>query len=213
MSGYKATSFPPLAQGKVRYTGEAVAIVVAESRCLAEDAAERIVVEYEPLPPVGDMEAALAAGAPVLHETGHIDPDFWEANREKILQAYPIRRLGRPGDIAPAVAFLTSDLASWITGQTLSISGGYTTAQPPQTRRSRSSCSCWSRRSRSYPSRSAALASACRRSCLVAFSSATRASMSSLTASSTRIGPPAGGSGLPADPRATSDHSAPSILP
>jgi 2-hydroxycyclohexanecarboxyl-CoA dehydrogenase len=60
-------------------------------------------------------------------ETGHIDPDFWEANREKILQAYPIRRLGRPGDIAPAVAFLASDLASWITGQTLSISGGYTT--------------------------------------------------------------------------------------
>jgi carbon-monoxide dehydrogenase large subunit len=68
MSGYKATSFPPLAQGKVRYTGEAVAIVVAESRYVAEDAAERIVVEYEPLPPVGDMEAALAAGAPVLHE-------------------------------------------------------------------------------------------------------------------------------------------------
>jgi 2-hydroxycyclohexanecarboxyl-CoA dehydrogenase len=60
-------------------------------------------------------------------ETGHIDPDFWEANREKILQAYPIRRLGRPGDIAPAVAFLASDLASWITGQTLSINGGYTT--------------------------------------------------------------------------------------
>jgi carbon-monoxide dehydrogenase large subunit len=68
MSGYKATSFPPLAQGEVRYTGEAVAIVVAESRYVAEDAAERIVVEYEPLPPVGDMEAALAAGAPVLHE-------------------------------------------------------------------------------------------------------------------------------------------------
>ena len=47
------------------------------------------------------------------------------ANREKILQAYAIKRLGRPGDIAPTVAFLASDLASWITGQTLSISGGY----------------------------------------------------------------------------------------
>jgi phosphoglycerate dehydrogenase-like enzyme len=58
-------------------------------------------------------------------ETGHTDPDFWAANREKILQAYAIKRLGRPGDIAPAVAFLASDLASWITGQTLSISGGY----------------------------------------------------------------------------------------
>jgi NAD(P)-dependent dehydrogenase (short-subunit alcohol dehydrogenase family) len=60
-------------------------------------------------------------------ETGHTDPDFWEANREKILQAYAIKRLGRPEDIAPAVAFLASDLAAWITGQTLSISGGYTT--------------------------------------------------------------------------------------
>ncbi|HUK63624.1 MAG TPA: signal peptidase I [Dongiaceae bacterium] len=59
-------------------------------------------------------------------ETGHTDPEFWAANRDKILQAYAIKRLGRPGDIAPAVAFLASDLASWITGQTLSVSGGYT---------------------------------------------------------------------------------------
>ena len=60
-------------------------------------------------------------------QTGHADPSFWDANRDKILQAYAIKRLGRPGDIAPLVAFLASDLASWITGQTISVSGGYTT--------------------------------------------------------------------------------------
>ena len=60
-------------------------------------------------------------------QTDHADPSFCDANREKILQAYPIKRLGRPEDIAPLVAFLASDQASWITGQTISVSGGYTT--------------------------------------------------------------------------------------
>lgn len=41
---------------------------------------------------------------------------------------YPLRRLGTPQDIANAVAFLVSDRASWITGQTLSVSGGYSMA-------------------------------------------------------------------------------------
>ena len=68
---------------------------------------------------------ALALG---LVETDHTDKAWLEANREKILGFYPLRRLGQPGDVAPAVAFLASDGASWITGQIISISGGYATA-------------------------------------------------------------------------------------
>ncbi|MCS6891954.1 MAG: xanthine dehydrogenase family protein molybdopterin-binding subunit [Rhodovarius sp.] len=57
----------PLARGVVRYAGEWVAAVVAESRALAEDAAELVEVDYDPLPHVVDPEAALAPDAPLVH--------------------------------------------------------------------------------------------------------------------------------------------------
>ncbi len=58
----------PLARGKVRFAGEAVAFVVANTRARAQDAAERIAVEYEELAPVTDAERALAPGTPRLWE-------------------------------------------------------------------------------------------------------------------------------------------------
>ena len=54
----------PLATDKARYAGDGVAVVVAASRALAQDAAELVEVDYEPLPAVTDVEAALADGAP-----------------------------------------------------------------------------------------------------------------------------------------------------
>lgn len=53
---------------KVRFVGEPVVFVVAADRYIAEDALPLVAVEYEPLPPVVDSDAALAAGAPLLHE-------------------------------------------------------------------------------------------------------------------------------------------------
>ncbi len=52
---------------------------------------------------------------------GHLTPDL----EARIAQAYPLRKLGLPEDVAKAVIFLASDGASHITGQTLSVSGGY----------------------------------------------------------------------------------------
>jgi 2-furoyl-CoA dehydrogenase large subunit len=56
------------AVGVVRYVGEPVAVVVARDRYVAEDAAELVEVDYDRLPVAASPEAALASGAPVLHE-------------------------------------------------------------------------------------------------------------------------------------------------
>lgn len=59
-----------------------------------------------------------------LVETAH-DPVWLNANRERLVQLYPVRRLGQPDDIAPMVTLLASPRSGWITGQVISISGGY----------------------------------------------------------------------------------------
>jgi aerobic carbon-monoxide dehydrogenase large subunit len=59
-----ACARPPLATDRVRFVGEPVAVVIAESQSAAEDAAERVVVDYRPLPAVVDPEAAIAPDAP-----------------------------------------------------------------------------------------------------------------------------------------------------
>jgi 3-oxoacyl-[acyl-carrier protein] reductase len=59
-----------------------------------------------------------------LVETDH-DRGWVEANRERLVQLYPLRRLGLASDVAPMVAMLASPRSAWITGQVLSISGGY----------------------------------------------------------------------------------------
>jgi NAD(P)-dependent dehydrogenase (short-subunit alcohol dehydrogenase family) len=50
---------------------------------------------------------------------------FWEGDQAAVAAAYPLGRAGEPSDIGEAIAFFASDDASWITGQTLCIDGGY----------------------------------------------------------------------------------------
>src|SRR5438105_14100775 len=83
-----------LAAGEVRYSGEYVAAVVAESRYVAEDARDLVEVEYEPLTPVVDPLEAMKPGSPLVHEPlgsnvayertfvfGDVDADFAGADR------------------------------------------------------------------------------------------------------------------------------------
>ncbi|HEU4450405.1 MAG TPA: xanthine dehydrogenase family protein molybdopterin-binding subunit [Gaiellaceae bacterium] len=94
---------PVLARGKVRYAGEPVAIVVARSRALAEDAAELVEVEYDPLEPV--LDPRTAGGAPLLHDhvpgnvlvswartSGDVEGAFSRADRV-VAQSFHIPRL------------------------------------------------------------------------------------------------------------------------
>ncbi len=58
----------PLVKDKVKHAGEIIAVVVAESRYIAEDAVEEILVEFEPLPAVVDLEKCLEPGSVLVHD-------------------------------------------------------------------------------------------------------------------------------------------------
>jgi carbon-monoxide dehydrogenase large subunit len=107
----------PLAADKVRHVGEPVAIVVAESAYAAEDAVERVIVDYEELPVVLDAETALAPGAPLVHEdldsnlmaemTQTVgDPDRAFAEADVVLREtfYMARMSGQPMETRGVVA-------------------------------------------------------------------------------------------------------------
>ncbi len=76
----------PLARDVARYVGEPVAVVVAATRALAEDAAERIEIEWEALPPVASANQALRADAPRLHSTGNV-ASHWSFDLGNVEQA------------------------------------------------------------------------------------------------------------------------------
>jgi carbon-monoxide dehydrogenase large subunit len=113
---------PVLARDKVRYAGEAVAIVIAQSRALAEDAAELVEVDLEPLPAVVDVRAALAATAPLLHEelgnnvlsrwskrAGDVDGAFARAHRVVACSFSIPRLVAAPLEPRGAVASYDAD--------------------------------------------------------------------------------------------------------
>ncbi|MEN8159816.1 MAG: SDR family oxidoreductase, partial [Myxococcota bacterium] len=107
--------------GRVGSTGEAVYSatkggVIAFSKALAREVARHGITVNCVCP--GPTDTAL------LEQVREYD----EKLHASLARAIPLRRLGKPEDIAAAVAFLASDAAAYITGQTLSVSGGLTMA-------------------------------------------------------------------------------------
>ncbi len=94
MKNYYATPIWPLARGKVRYVGEPVVAVVAESRYAAEDALEHISIDYEPLPFAIRQIDAVADDAPLLHEEAGsnviISREFKRGDVDKAIEEAPV---------------------------------------------------------------------------------------------------------------------------
>jgi carbon-monoxide dehydrogenase large subunit len=99
MRNYHPTPIYPLACGKVRYVGEPVVAVLAESRYVAEDALDLIEIVYEPLPTVIDPELAAQADAPLLHDEAGtntlVEREFSRGDVDAELARAPIRVGGR----------------------------------------------------------------------------------------------------------------------
>jgi carbon-monoxide dehydrogenase large subunit len=68
LASYKSSGQPPLAHGKVRFTGEPVVMIFARTRAQAEDLAERVEIDFDELPPIGNTDIALADTANRVHE-------------------------------------------------------------------------------------------------------------------------------------------------
>jgi carbon-monoxide dehydrogenase large subunit len=81
---------PVLTSDRVRYVGDPVAIVVAETAVEARDAAEAVLLDVEPLPAVMRASEAAAPGAPQLHDEvpGNVAAEFHYGDAEKVAAAF-----------------------------------------------------------------------------------------------------------------------------
>jgi carbon-monoxide dehydrogenase large subunit len=129
----KMPSHFPLAFDKARHVGDGVAVVVAETRSIAKDAAELVQVEYEPLPSVTDVTQALDAAAPLVHDDFETNECYvWKLDAGEVEQAFAdadvtVKRRYRqqrliPNAIEPRGALAqelpgTGDLTLWTSTQ------------------------------------------------------------------------------------------------
>jgi aerobic carbon-monoxide dehydrogenase large subunit len=89
-SPMKAGAHPALADGKVRYVGDHVAVVIGETLAAARDAAEQIVVDYEVLPANADLATCTDKGKPAIHDVAadNVVYDFHLGNKDAVDAAF-----------------------------------------------------------------------------------------------------------------------------
>ncbi len=133
MPGLRKPERRPLAVGRARYVGDPVAVIVAESLAIAEDARDLVDIDYTPLPVVVDPEAALAPGAPRLYDEldsnlafsqqsggGDIQAAFAQADR--IIRLRLVNQRLAPSSLEPRACLFDFDpssgeLTAWVSSQ------------------------------------------------------------------------------------------------
>ncbi len=129
----KQPNHRPLAVDEARYVGDGVAVVIAESRAEARDAAELVQVDYDPLPTVIDAEKALEDGSPLVHEefdtnrcytwnlaAGEVDEEFAKADvtvKERYRQQRLIPNAIEPRGVIVQPFPATGELTMWSSTQ------------------------------------------------------------------------------------------------
>jgi carbon-monoxide dehydrogenase large subunit len=117
LPGWQRSELWPLARNRVRYVGEAIAAVAADDRYSAEDGVDLLIPEYEMLPAVAGIDAALASDAPILHpgwrdncyvrqtvESGEVDAQLEAAPRRLTVATRVGRSSGIPMETRGCVA-------------------------------------------------------------------------------------------------------------
>src|SRR5665213_2487049 len=114
-----------LGQARLSYYAAAKAGVVALVKSLAQELGPSGITLNVVSPGATNTEMRRAREEQLLAQMG---PEKYERRQKAVLKMYPTARLGEPEDISAAVHFLTTDDASWITGQVISVNGGFTMA-------------------------------------------------------------------------------------
>lgn len=133
--GLKKPERRPLAVGRVRFVGDPVAVLLAESLSVAEDARDLVEVDYEVLPAVTDPEMALEPGAPLLYEeygsnvafiqeSGGGDSGAVFEQADRIVRLRLVNQRLAPSSLEPRACFfdfdpLRGELSAWVSSQAI----------------------------------------------------------------------------------------------
>lgn len=111
-----------IGQARLSYYAAAKAGVIALVKSVAQEVGKDGITLNVVSPGATDTELRIKREASMRAEMGEAK---YQQRVEKVVRMYPLRRIGRPEDVSAMTAFLVSERASWVTGQVISVNGGF----------------------------------------------------------------------------------------